>query len=143
MEKPDYHSSLGPEAKVWVSEQEKTIRISLLIWLGCFISAIIIPIAIFMIFSDPVKVSQWIQRVGSVVLVFAILAEIKGQTVRRSIFVVSSYRLYCELYIQNKYQFLAPIVQYSTYLLVAIGTLMTGYGDLMYEEFLKWMLREH
>lgn len=134
----DYYASLNPDAKAWVSEQEKEVRLSIFLWIGCILSALIIPAAVIFFFAQPTSQPQWVQRGGTIVLVFAILAEIKAQAVRRNIFIVSSNRLYCELHIEEKYKKLMPYVQYSTYLLIAIGTLITGYGDLIYQ----WLLQK-
>lgn len=133
----DYYSSLGPDAKTWVSEQEKEVRLSIFLWIGCVLSALIIPAVVIFFFAQLTNQPQWVQRGGTIVLVFGILAEIKAQAVRRNIFIVSSNRLYCELHIEEKYKELMPYVQYFTYLLIAVGTLITGYGDLVYQWFLQ------
>jgi general stress protein CsbA len=138
MDPVDYYSSLNPGVKAWVSEQEKEVRLSIFLWIGCVLSALIIPAVVIFLFAQPTSQPQWVQRGGTIVLVFAILAEIKAQAVRRNIFIVSSNRLYCELYIEEKYKKLMPYVQYFTYLLIAVGTLITGYGDLVYQ----WLLQQ-
>jgi hypothetical protein len=137
LEPVDYYSSLGPEAKAWVAERDEEVRLSIFLWIGCVLSALIIPAVVAISFAQPTNEPQWIQRAGTIVLVFSILAEIKAQTVRRNIFIVSSNRLYCELYIEQKYKKLMPYVQYFTYLLIAVGTLITGYGDLVYQYLLQ------
>jgi general stress protein CsbA len=135
----DYYSLLDPGAKAWVSEQEEEVRLSIFLWIGCVLSALIIPAVVIFFFAQLTSSQpQWVQRGGTIVLVFAILAEIKAQAVRRNIFIVNSNRLYCHLYIEEKYKKLMPYVQYFTYLLIAVGTLITGYGDLVYQ----WLLQQ-
>jgi len=136
MDSIDYYSSLSPEAKAWVSNQEELIHAAIRSWLNCCVSAIAVPgLVILLANVQPADIPGWIQRSGTVVLVFSILAEIKVQAVRRAIFVVDANRLYCDLHIEGKFGALMPYIQYSTYFLIAFGTLITGYGDLIYQIF--------
>lgn len=133
MSQEDYYLYLSPDAKKWASDQEKLVRSSIFWWAVCIASALIIPAVIIFAFEQGITQGQWVQRAGTVVLVCSILAEIKAQNIRRTIFIVSSNFLYCELYIEEKYKGCMPFVQYFTYLLIAFGTLITGYGDMAYQ----------
>jgi hypothetical protein len=130
LSKEDYYSSLGAEAKQWVDEQQKEIYKSLKVWLIFVLLASLSPILVFGLIDTTTNIPQWFQRSGAILLVFSLFAEIKAQVVRSSIFVVNSNQLYCHLHIESNNKKWMPFVQYFTYFLVVIGTLITGYGDI-------------
>lgn len=134
MQKKDYYSTLESNAKDWVELQQAEVNRSLKVWLACVILAILFPMLAFLLVDTSTSLPQWFQRSGTLLLVFSLLAEIKAQVVRKSIFVVDANRLYCHLHIESKNKKWMPFVQYSTYFLVAVGTLITGYGDIIFNK---------
>ncbi|MCW1717275.1 hypothetical protein OIZ54_00785 [Pseudoalteromonas sp. A3] len=134
MQKEDYYSSLGSSARDWVDLQQAEVNRSLKVWAACSILAILSPMLAFLLVDTSTNLPQWFQRSGTLLLVFSLLAEIKAQVVRKSIFVVDANRLYCHLHIESKNKKWMPFVQYFTYFLVAVGTLITGYGDIIFNK---------
>ncbi|WP_194091609.1 hypothetical protein [Vibrio hibernica] len=132
MDKKDYYSSLKNDAKEWVNCQQLEIYRALKEWFACVFLALLFPFLSIFVADTTTNMDQWFQRSGTLLLVFSLLAEIKAQAVRKYIFVVNGNLLFCHLHIEQKNKSWMPFVQYFTYILVAIGTLITGYGDILF-----------
>jgi hypothetical protein len=115
LEKDDYYSGLESSAKDFVHFQQAGVNRSLKVWLACVILAILSPVLAFLFIDSFTNLPQWLQRSGTLLLVFSLLAEIKAQVVRKSIFVVDANRLFCHLHIESKNKKWMPFVQYFTF----------------------------
>mgnify|MGYP001762254488 CR=1 FL=1 len=121
----------GP-AKDWADVQEIHIRVETT-KLFCFVLAgLISPLIMQMLRLESQDPSLWFQRSGSIMVVLALLAELRVLTIDRLIVARDHSFLYCHMYIEQKYLIRLKVISYVPYVVVALGTVIWGYGDLVY-----------
>jgi hypothetical protein len=126
--------SLPENTQAWINEKVRTIWISFVIWcLFIVVSAI----SIYALFGhNPINeaAETWFQRSGSLVTLLATIGEtvflVKLSTLIR---MKRPEKLSCEIYIERKYMPLQYFSLSLTIVFVTIGTIIWGYGDLLYE----------
>lgn len=89
----------------------------------------------FLIGCDLVNepIGKQVQRVGSIIPFLAVLGEtLFIVKIHKLASVVHPAQLACEIYMQRKFKFLVNISITFTFLLVGLGAILSGYGDLLF-----------
>ncbi|MCH4813428.1 hypothetical protein [Vreelandella neptunia] len=126
------YGMLEGSGKVWVDEQEARIRRETTKWLALVLIGLVSPIALSFLRMETQDPALWFQRSGSIMVVLALLAELRVVIIDRLIIARDHSFLYCHMYIENKYQAKLRVINYVTYFVVAVGTLVWGFGDVFY-----------
>jgi len=131
----DIYNKLEPSAKEWIDNETKIIDSELKKWKILIALALLSPL--FLLLLKPVNesIGMWVQRSGAIIVVLALLAEIKAISAERLAITSEMSFLYCNIYLNNKYKKKVKIVTFATYFVVAIGTLIWGYGDILVSFF--------
>lgn len=122
--------------KEWALKQEKIVSQEIYKWFALVIICLLTPILLLMIDVKEETTAVWFQRSGSVMVALALLADIRVIKIDRLIIARDHSFLYTHIYIEQKYNKKLNFVRYMSYLLVAIGTVIWGYGDLLYHQFI-------
>jgi hypothetical protein len=131
MTKEEMYESLKDSAKEWVSSQVILINKEVAIWAILIALSLITPILACFFKPSSETLNIWFQRSGAITVVLSLLAEIKSNSIEKIAIVKEHTFLYCNMYLKSCYEFKVKIINYSTYLVVAIGTIIWGYGDLL------------
>jgi len=66
-------------------------------------------------------------------VVISLYAEIVALGIEKNTIRNENTFLYCNLYIENKYKKIIYILNSFTFILIASGTIIWGYGDILYK----------
>lgn len=121
----------------WVHKRERDIKIKLIVLVLYFALLLLVPTLILLFMPSNSDASQWFQRCGTIVLVLSILAQIKTQSLEELVISRSHPFLGCNRYINNKYQTCLSVSIFITYSAIVLGTVITGYGDILYAWLIK------
>lgn len=130
--KQELYDALSGSGKEWADKTALRMRNEFWILFIAWVVAIVI-IALLMLLK-PVSEDwgKWFQRSGSIIVVLAILAEIKIKNIERTVFSPNPWGVYCEIYIEKKFSSLCKTFGRLTWLAAAIGTVIWGYGDVIW-----------
>lgn len=127
----ELYNQLPEETKEWVTNQIRGINRELFMWFAFISLAFMTPI-IMHFFKPPTEYAGvWLQRSGSIIVVFALLAEIKSNSIENMAISKSHTFLYCNMYLKSRYENKIKFITYFTYSIVAVGTIVWGYGDIL------------
>ncbi len=138
MTNEELYEQLGDSAKKWVKEQEKIIDRKLFNWFIYLAIGLSVPIMAYFLKPDIESMATWIQRSGSIMVVFSLLAEIKTKLIERIAIVRDHTFLYCNMYLKGKYERRIRIINILTYLSIVVGTIIWGYGDILISYIATW-----
>lgn len=127
------YDMLEGSAKEWANGQEISIRRETAKLLILIVASVASPFFVYLLRPESQEAAQWFQRSGAIMVVLALLAELRVVTIDRLIVARDHSFLYCHMYIEQKYRTKLTFVNYASYLVVAIGTAIWGFGDLLYE----------
>ena len=118
--------------KDWVDKQEFLIKIEIIKALALFLLSLASPIVLGFLKPETQDAALWFQRSGSVMVVLALLAELRVLAVDGLVIARSNSFLYCHIYIKQKYNSMLKFINYMSYFIIAFATLIWGFGDLFY-----------
>ncbi|RLA80878.1 MAG: hypothetical protein DRG78_10110 [Epsilonproteobacteria bacterium] len=127
---------MDDSAQELVFIKEKIIKKEILKWLILVILALLAPIVMLIIDIEVDMIASWFQRSGSIMVVLALLSDISATTIDRLIIARDHSFLYCNMYIEQEYKYTLNFIKYLSYFIVTIGTLIWGYGDLLYSKLI-------
>jgi len=131
----DIYNKLEPGAKELVENTSKVVDSELRKWVILIALAVASPFVLILIKPVNESVGMWVQRSGAIIVVLSLLAEIKATAVERLAIKNELSFLYCNIYLKNKYKEKVKRVTFATYFVVAVGTLIWGYGDIFVSLF--------
>lgn len=126
---------LDNSAKNWTLDRVAVIDRKLLFWLLLFMLCLIFPVVINGFQPNTETAGAWFQRSGSVVVALSLLAEIQINVVEKLAISQGQKFLICNKYLKSKYQKAITVRKYLTFTLVAFGTVIWGYGDILLSMF--------
>jgi len=118
--------------KDWVDKQEFLIKIEIIKALALFLLSLASPIVLGFLKPETQDAALWFQRSGSVMVVLALLAELRVLAVDGLVIARSNSFLYCHIYIKQKYNSMLKFINCMSYFIIAFATLIWGFGDLFY-----------
>ncbi|MCW7754381.1 hypothetical protein OOT00_10330 [Desulfobotulus sp. H1] len=129
----EIYKELPHDTQKWVDENTDKVLIYFRFW--CFfILFSSITIGFFIAFdfiNEPI--GKLIQRVGSIIPFLAVLGEaLFIVKINKLASVIHPAQLTCEIYMQRKFKVLVNISVVLTFLFVGIGSILSGYGDLLF-----------
>ena len=135
MELKELYAELKESGKDEVDNKIEQIK-SAFTSLALFIAvAIVAPIISFYVIIPKESPETWFKRAGSVTVVFGLLAEIAIAKLKLLSFTDSSPFLYGHIYLKRKYSNMVRWADRGTLLVVIFGTVIWGYGDILYRAF--------
>lgn len=132
----ELYAGLGPEAKAEADASSKAFRISLAAWATFLGIAVLFPLVLSFLVPPGEGEGEWFQRSGSIMVVFALLAELRVNALHRMSDAGKMPFLHVHIYMQRKFQGWATSASYLTLLIVVAGTVIWGYGDLIHETWI-------
>lgn len=133
MDNEEIYEKLEDSAKDWVRENIIVVNRSFRIWLLFLSAAILMPILMFYVRPGAEPKAEWFQRGGALLVVFAVLAEIKANRIEKFTIKEGYPGLYCDIYMANKYESKIRAITYCSHFLVGLGTIIWGYGDVIFK----------
>jgi hypothetical protein len=131
MEKHELYESLTDETKKWVSEQIAGVNQGLFIWWLLIVLSVIAPFLALFLKPSSQEIGVWFQRSGAITVVLSLLAEIKYNSIENTALPKTHEFLYCNMYLKMHYETKVKIINYLNFTVVAAGTIVWGYGDLL------------
>jgi uncharacterized membrane protein len=131
----ELYDSLPKRTQTWVDNKVSKIKVTFALWF-IFTVVAVSAVIIFVIrnpFEEPLGL--WLQRSGSIISLLAVIAEVVFVAKLNKLVRISHWaKLTCEVYLDIKYKPLLNISIFITIVLVILGTLIWGYGDILYEQ---------
>ncbi|GGY52422.1 hypothetical protein GCM10011297_26660 [Bacterioplanes sanyensis] len=129
----EVYESLPTETKEWVDKQVVKVWVYFGVWciflltasvvLGCFILSEIV--------DDPIE--KRIQRSGSIIPFVVVLGEaLFIGKINKLASVIHPAQLTCEIYMQRRFKILVNGSLILTFIIMAVGSILSGYGDLLF-----------
>lgn len=118
--------------KDWVDKHEPLIKIEIIRVFALFLISLASPIVLGFLRPESQDAAFWFQRSGSIMVVLALLAELRVLAVESLVIARSNSFLYCHIYIEQKYNLKLKIINCISYFVIALGTLIWGFGDVFY-----------
>lgn len=129
----EIYEELPHDTQKWVDENSAKVWFYFSFW--CFFilfSSIIIGFFITCDFINE-PIGKLIQRVGTIIPFLAVLWEaLFIVKINKLSSVIHPAQLTCEIYMQRKFKVLVNISVVLTFLFVGIGSILSGYGDLLF-----------
>jgi len=132
----ELYDSFPERTQEWINREVLKIRMYFIFWcIFLMLSALCIGYLVELNpFNKPIE--TWFQRAGSLIALVASLAEAIFVVKLKKLVRVSHWaQLACEIYVERAYK---PFLNFSLFLtafFVALGTIIWGYGDLLYGQF--------
>jgi hypothetical protein len=126
----------NPEAEKFVSGTSKSIDHLLWSWLVIIVLAILTPFFLLPLKPESETVGLWIQRSGTIIIALSLLAEIKALAAERLAMPANQF-LYCNMQLKEKYSGRIKTINWITYIVIASGTAICGFGEILAKPFLK------
>jgi hypothetical protein len=134
----ELYDSCSKDTQDWIDERVAIIRKYFFSW-GSFVLLTAISIIYFVKlnpFNEPL--GTWIQRAGSLISLSAFLSEAIFLINLNKIATISHpAQLIPEIYIERLFKPYLKFSLYLTVLLVSAGTIVWGYGDLLFKGWLQ------
>ena len=131
MTKEELYESLKDDTKKWVANQQSQINKDLMLWVILISLSLAAPFIAYFLKPSTESIGVWFQRSGAITVVLSLLAEIKYNSIERLAIAKDHTFLYCNMYLKEVYATKVRLINYSTYIVVVIGTIIWGYGDLL------------
>lgn len=133
MELAQLYDQLEQGAKDEANGLKKIITQGLWVWFVLICAAVTTPVILMTTISPLEDPATWFQRSGSIVVVLALLSELRVQELQRLARVGEHQYLCVYIYIQRIYRQRVQLAKIIAFIVVVIGTIIWGYGDLIYE----------
>lgn len=130
----ELYESLPENTQQWVHSEVSKIRKVFILWF-LFLFFSLTSVCIF-VYKNPLEeqLGIWIQRSGSLLSLIAVIAEVLFIAKLNQLVRISHWaKLSCEVYVERKYKSLLRFTIITTIFLVSFGTIVWGYGDLLYK----------
>jgi hypothetical protein len=130
--------AMGEESgKGWAIE--KTAELNKKLWKTYLIRLLLIGAIGLVIWLKPDNQDSatWFARSGSLLVVLAVASEILLGRIQREVFQENSNGLYCQIYIEKRFTVQARVSQWFDWTIGVIGTIIWGYGDLIWNAFVS------
>ena len=134
-EKPlkELYNSFPEKTREWIDSEVSKIRKYFIFWCSFVAFSIVFILVLIFVNLANEPIGTWIQRSGSLVCLLAGLAELIFIVKLKKMVRASHWaHLSCEIYIERSFKPLLNITIFVTALLVGVGTVIWGYGDLFY-----------
>lgn len=118
---------------------EKTAELNKLLWKTYLIRLLLICAIGLVIWLKPDNQDSatWFARAGSLLVVLAVASEIWLSRIQREVFQENPNGLYCQIYIEKRFTAQAKVPQWFDWSIGVIGTIIWGYGDLIWNTFVS------
>lgn len=120
--------------QVWIQNTICKVRLYFGLWILFFILSAVFIWTIILFRPEMEPIDKWIQRTGSLIVLLTGLGESVFVVKLRKLAQVSHWaELYCEIYIERRYRRYLIFSIVVSGLLVIMGSVIGGYGDIMYK----------
>ena len=126
------YADLSGSGKDWVDDIVPYVHRELGICAILSCVMVCLPIALLWLKPELEQADTWFQRSGSIIVAIALLVEIRLNRLDETAIKYGYDFLYPHMYMRQKYGPFVSLATYSTYGFVALGTLVWGYGDVLY-----------
>ena len=129
----ELYESVPSETQQWIDNEVSKIQKIFWLWLIFLVFSLSGVFAL--VFMNPLgeQVGIWIQRSGSLISLLAVIAEVGFISKLSKLVNISHWAtLTCEVYLERKYKRLLNLTIVVTISLASFGTILWGYGDLLY-----------
>jgi hypothetical protein len=127
----EIYAELGGSAKDWADEQVVQIDKGLRLFYFLMALSFFGPLLSLPLRPSTESFETWAQRAGAIMVVIALLAEIKINALSRLAIKHDHTFLYCHIFLKNKYEKRLDICNYLTFIFISAGTVVWGYGDVL------------
>lgn len=124
-------------AKEWADK--KSAELSWFFFKTYLVRLAVISFMVLVIFLKPddQDIATWFARSGSILVVLAVISEIWLSRTQNEVFKENSFGLYCQLYVEKRFKTQAKWSQLFDLSVGVIGTVIWGYGDLIWVYFFR------
>jgi hypothetical protein len=127
----ELYDELTDGGKSDVEDHLTQIRTAFRFWTVFFLIAALTPIIAVFFNPSGENLEAWFQRAGSITVVFGLFAEVRVSRIKLLSSADSIPFLYGPIYLKRKYASKANWAGRVSFLVVIIGTVIWGYGDLL------------
>lgn len=127
----ELYGELTESGKSDVEDHISQITSGFRYWIVLALIAVLTPIVALFFNPSGDSMGVWFQRSGSITVVFGLLAEIRASRIKLLSSADSRPFLYGPIYLKRKYSSKAKWADRGSLLVVILGTVIWGYGDLL------------
>lgn len=129
----EVYASLPESTQKWIDSQIKSIHIYFFVWLAYIVLSL--AIILFVTLENPFNqpTNEWFARSGSLMTLFPVLGEaVFLIKLNELVKITHPAQLSCEIYVERRFKPLLTFSVMLTLIHVSVGTIVWGYGDLLY-----------